>query len=188
MGLYKRGLENHTGVGYCSIKGEVMSALCLVSFSGEKLDFSKLNNLANEIVLNAVLNKYAVFFDDCYAEQILENKPRMISALISCSFFDRNADDFLNLSDFAYDTEGEFKRDFFNRFHVLKLFIEILFSHQIDYADIYITEDSNEDLESYICVETTQEDMLEKLFETFMLYAFKNGYTFPDIKIQIQKN
>ena len=39
-----------------------MSALCLVEFSSEKLEFAELNDLANKVMANALLNNYAVFF------------------------------------------------------------------------------------------------------------------------------
>ena len=96
-----------------------MSSFFLMDFSKEKLKYNDLNNLADNIIKNALKNGYAVFLNDSYSSQILKNKTNNISILFSYSFLDRNADELLDLTDFIYDDESDFKKKFFDKFGCL---------------------------------------------------------------------
>lgn len=164
-----------------------MSALCLVEFSGKKLEFTELNNLANEVIANALLNKYSVFFNDDYAKQILKPEAHRHTILLSRSFFDRNADELFDVTDFVSESEIKFKEKFLDNFSFLNQIFDILFRYQIDGVNIYFTDDSETNLNEYIYLEVIVENLLERLYETFIRYCDTTGYSFPDIKMHIEK-
>ena len=165
-----------------------MSALCVVGFDGSKLKFADLKSLSNEVISNALLNKYAVFFNDSYAEQILEPKSQKHTILISYNFFDRNADELLDVTDFVYESKKNFKINFFNKFAFLNQFFNILFSYQVRDVNIYFTEYGEENLEKYIHVDIRLEEMLEKLYEVFINNSRATGFSFPNINFRFQCN
>ena len=66
--------------------------------------------------------------------------------------------------------------------------MNILFRHGVLSLDIYITEDGDECVERYICLETKRADLLENLFQTFIRYSSQTGYTFPNVKIQVRED
>ena len=164
-----------------------MSALFLVKFYVKKIDYTKLNHLANDIVSNALLNNYAVFFNDNYAEVILKKNIEN-SFLISDSFLYKHGDEILDITEFVCNGEGLMKERFMLKYTFLNQLMDILFRYGVLSLDIYITEDGDECVERYICVETKKENLLEDLFQTFIRYSSKTGYTFPNIKIQIRED
>lgn len=164
-----------------------MSALCFVEFASNKLDFVELNRLANEIMANALLNNYAVFFNDDYVKQVLKPVDHKHTILISYSFFDKNADELFDVTGFVQENEIKFKEIFTDKFSFLNQFFSVLLSYQIEDLSIYFADDSETDLNEYIQFETNAENVVEKLYETFIKSSQKTGYTFPNINIHIKQ-
>lgn len=164
-----------------------MSAIFLVKFHVKNIDYTKLNHLANDIVSDALSNNYAVFFNDNYAEVILKKNIEN-SFLISDSFLYKHGDEILDITEFVCDEEGLMKERFMHKYAFLNQLMNILFRHGILSLDIYITEDGDECVERYICLETKRADLLENLFQTFIRYSSQTGYTFPNVKIQVQED
>ena len=161
-----------------------MSSFFLIDFSKEKLKYNDLNNLADNIIKNALKNGYAVFLNDSYSSQILKNKTNNISILFSYSFLDRNADELLDLTDFIYDDESDFKKKFFDKFDFLNDVFDILFSYNIKKIDLYITEDGSEDTE-YVEVVVKKDNVVQVLYDNFIKYSSVTGYTFPNLHINV---
>ena len=60
--------------------------------------------------------------------------------------------------------------------------------YQIKNLSIYFTDYSESDLNEYMQFETNAENVIEKLYEIFIEYAQKTGYTFPNINISIKES
>lgn len=160
-----------------------MSAVCLLNFNSKHLTFEQLNNLANDMVKNALLNGIAVYFNDNIVEELLSDEKSNTSVILSDSFLYRNADDLLDFTNFAYETEENYKTIFIQKYSFLSQLIDIVLGYKIESIDLYISEQGNFD--NYIYVETKKENAVYELFNTFMEHSLKTGYTFPDLKIHI---
>ena len=160
-----------------------MSAVCLLNFNTKHLIFEQLNNLANDMVKNALLNGIAVYFNDNIVEELLSDEKSNTSVILSDSFLYRNADDLLDFTNFAYETEENYKTIFIQKYSFLSQLIDIVLGYKIESIDLYISEQGNFD--NYIYVETKKENAVYELFDTFMEHSLKTGYTFPDLKIHI---
>lgn len=160
-----------------------MSAVCLLNFNTKHLTFEQLNNLANDMVKNALLNGIAVYFNDNIVEEFLSDEKSNTSVILSDSFLYRNADDLLDFTNFAYETEENYKTIFIQKYSFLSQLIDIVLGYKIESIDLYISEQGNFD--NYIYVETKKENAVYELFNTFMEHSLKTGYTFPDLKIHI---
>lgn len=160
-----------------------MSAVCLLNFNTKHLTFEQLNNLANDMVKNALLNGIAVYFNDNIVEELLSDEKSNTSVILSDSFLYRNADDLLDFTNFAYETEENYKTIFIQKYSFLSQLIDIVLGYKIESIDLYISEQGNFD--NYIYVETKKENAVYELFNTFMEHSLKTGYTFPDLKIHI---
>ena len=110
------------------------------------------------------------------------------SFLISDSFLYKHADEILDITEFVCDEEGLMKERFMHKYAFLNQLMNILFRYGILSLDIYITEDGDECVERYICLETKRADLLENLFQTFIRYSSQTGYTFPNVKIQVRED
>lgn len=162
-----------------------MSALVLIKYNVKQFDFKIMNKLANDVVANALLNGFAVSFNDDSAELILQDEIEN-SLLISDSFLYRHGDEILDLTEIVYEEESVFKERFILKYNFLKQLVDILFRYQVDSVNIYFTEYGESNLEEYICIETQAEDMLEKLYETFIQSSKTTGFCFPNISIHIK--
>ena len=165
-----------------------MSALCLLEFSSKKLKFAELNNLANEVMANALLNNYAVFFNDDYARQILKPVEYRHTILISSNFFDRNADELFDVTGFVSENEANFKERFIDKFSFLDQLFSVLLSYRIEDLSIYFTDYSEVDFNEYMQLEVNTSNVVEKLYKTFIELSQKTGYTFPNIIFRIKKS
>lgn len=162
-----------------------MSAICLISFDTKKLSFEQLNKLANQTMMTALLNNYAIFYNDCFAEKFMKREKQKTTILLSDSFLYRNADDLLDVTAFAYDSDADYKRKFIKKYSFFTALINVIFSYNIDSINLYITEQGDDD---YIYLETKNDNMVEELFNLFIKNSSKTGYTFPNINICIKKS
>lgn len=164
-----------------------MSAICLMEFNAKQLSFEALNELANEIIANALSNNYAAFFNDCFAESFIKDEERMTYLLLSDSFLYRNADDLLDVTAFVYDTDEIYEKKFIEKYSFFSKLVDVIFKYEIDVIDLYITEQGDDKFDAYIFEEVKKENLLEKLFDVFIKSSSQTGYTFPNIKIHIKK-
>ena len=128
------------------------------------------------------------FFNDDYARQVLKPVEHRHTILISYSFFDRNADELFDITGFVFENKINFKERFIDKFSFLNQLFSILFMYQIKNLSIYFTDYSESDLNEYMQFETNAENVIEKLYEIFIEYAQKTGYTFPNINISIKES
>lgn len=163
-----------------------MSALCFLNFNTKHLNYKQLNNLANDAVKNALLNGYAVFFNDSFAEETRRDEKLNTSVLLSDSFLCRNADDLLDVTDFAYEAETNYKMSFIKKYSFLSQLVDIIFQYEIDSIDLYITEQGDEDF-NCIYERTEKVNIVKKLYDIFTSQSLNTGYTFPSLKVHIER-
>ncbi len=163
-----------------------MSDSVFVKFHSEKADFENVNAMVQEIIRHALSSGYAVRFHDAYiagtwGEKIAEN-----TFTISDSFLYSQADELLDVTSFAYDTEEEYKRKFLEKYRFFNSLFDILFAHGISEVELYILTNNEGDLAACIPVKTSREEFLETLFRIFLERAPQMGYTFPCVKLQVE--
>lgn len=161
-----------------------MSMLCFFNFDAKRLSFKKLNDLSNEIIKNALLNGFAAFFNDSFLDEIKIRENLSTTILLSDSFLYRNSDDLLDVTDFVYDTELTLKNKFIRKYDFLLQFADIIFKYDINKLDFYVL---TQGYENYTFIQAQKSCATEALLDIFLSQVFKTGFTFPDLKIQIEK-
>lgn len=160
-----------------------MSLLCFFSFDAKRLSFEKLNNLSNEIMHNALQNEYAAFFNDSFLDDIKIKEQLATTLLLSDSFLYRNADGLLDVSDYVYDKKKTFRNEFIKKYGFILQLINILFKHEINVIDFYVLSTG---CTNYTHLQTKKDFLLKDLLNEFLKQVPETGFTFPDLKIQIE--
>ena len=166
--------------------GEEMSAIFLVEFNTKKKDFNLTNALAKKVVLYALSNNFAVSFNDNSAKALMNDRIEN-TLVISDSFLYRHADDILDVTDFVEEAEIIFKEKFIAKYLFLEGLINLLFEHEMEGVNIYISESNSNDLKEYTFIKTDVKNLLVSIYQEFIKVSNETGFTFPDIKIRVDR-
>lgn len=160
-----------------------MSSICLLNFDAKDLTFEQLNDLANELVKCALLNCVAVNFNDDKVKEFFNKQKLNTYILLSDSFIYRSADDLLDITSLAHETEENYKIKFIQKYGFFSQLIDIVFNYKIESIDFYVSEQGS--INRFINVETQKDSFMNELFSIFIEHSLKTGFTFPDLKIHI---
>lgn len=164
-----------------------MSALLLIKYDVQNVDFANLDKLAKTIVADGLRNDYAVSFNDSYASDFLQGKATN-TIVVSDSFLYRQADELLDITEYVYEDEQVFKRKFAQKYSFLQCLAEKLLDFGARNIEIYFSTSDGCVASDYVCVETTANALTENLLDTFLKNAHQTGFTFPDMIIKIRCN
>ena len=119
-----------------------MSELCLMNLKKHRLNFEKLDSLANSLVELSLKNKIAVFFHTYdYAAELINSAGMKNFFLLSDSFLYKNCG-FLDMMSFAYETDMQsYRVRFLKKYHFLQEMIDKIFEYEVDTLEISISED-----------------------------------------------
>ena len=159
-----------------------MSELFLVNPNTYNLSYEKLNAFANNVTSFALNSHLGVRFNDSeYFPQLTSETNMQNYFYVSDSFLHCNAT-FLDMCEYAYLSEEEFKSVFFEKFFFIGQLLKIIQKHGISNVEIFISEDGSIESENdFYVISATKADVLQRLYE-----CVKSGdYLFPTIKITL---
>ena len=165
-----------------------MSELCLMNLKKHRLNFEKLDSLANSLVALSLKNKIAVFFHTYdYAAELINSAGMKNFFLLSDSFLYKNCG-FLDITSFVYETDIQsYRVRFLEKYHFLQEVIDKVFEYEVDILEIYISEDGSAEVETdFEVIETAQGDFVETLFQKIWKDSSGSGF-FPTTKFIIHK-
>lgn len=167
-----------------------MSELCIVNLKEHKLDYEKLNSMANHLMKVALDNNIAVFFHAYdYGNELIQDAKMKNFFLMSDSFLYKNCD-FLDTTIFKNVSDIElFRKEFLERFRFFDAILQTVFEYDVEMVEIYITEDGSVDCEKdFAEVYTTQREFLRDLFCDIINNVRWYAYCFPTTKFIVRRD
>ena len=163
-----------------------MSETFLVNMQCDNINYNELNSLANEIIIFALRNKLGIHFNELgYSTDFTKLHQMKNYFFVSDSFLHCNAS-FLNISSDANLSNLDYKSNFYNNISFAYEMLSIIQKFGISNIEIYISSDSIfEDENDFIVLNSSKEDLLDKVYQTLIDNSNEFAYEFPPIKINI---
>ena len=170
-----------------------MSSFCCINLKDSKVtaDFENYNNLAKEIIANALKNNIAAFFNsyDYWQDLILKADMKAFFLLSerkkkkSCELLDNTC--FIDIIENNSDMQV-YKKAFEKKYKFFKELVEIIFKYDVSLIEIYLTEDDTTEIDDFKSMVSTKETILSDLFSCVIKSTPEFGNEFPTIKIIIK--
>ena len=77
------------------------------------------------------------------------------------------------------------EEDFSKRFYFLREILDIIFASGVKRADVYMSEDSDDDVNDFQVLETTSSKFLHTVFDCIVASADRFAYTFPSMRLVV---
>ena len=160
------------------------SSLCIIDLFADDMGYAEMNNLSRQVISYALDNNIGAQFNSPdYSETLIKSHRRQFFVALSDSFLYTDAlffEDyfFLNPADLSAS-----EKDFSKRFYFLREILDIIFASGVKRADVYMSEDSDDDVNDFPVWETTPSKFLQSAFNCIVMSADRCGYTFPSMRL-----
>lgn len=171
-----------------------MSSFCCINLKDTNFEnsYDSFNDLANVLVRFALDNKIAVFFNSHdYGETLIRAARMRDFFLISDSFLYKNCEFLDNtglLQQYEINPLFDFKSEFLKKYDFFKKIIEIIFSYNVSYIEIYITEDNTDNIDDFKTIISTKDGFMNDLYKTIIKAIPTCGGEFPTVRFIIQRS
>ncbi len=162
------------------------SSLCIIDLFADDMGYAERNNLARRVVSYALDNNIGAQFNPPdYSETLIKSHGRQFFVALSDSFLYTDA---LFLEDYFFLNPADLsasEKDFFKHFYFLREILDIIFASGVKRADVYMSEDSDDDVNDFRVLKTTPSKFLHTVFDCIVASADRFAYTFPSMRLVV---
>lgn len=158
--------------------------MCIIDLFADDMGHAERDSLARRVVSYALDNNIGAQFNlPDYGETLIKSHRRQFFVALSDSFLYTDA---LFLEDYFFLNPADLsasEKDFSKRFYFLREILDIIFASGVKRADVYISEESDDDVNDFQVLETTPSKFLHAMFDCIVASADRFAYTFPSMRL-----